>query len=137
MPVGSNQMRHCLIDQNGGNLTVLLYANKALRAGADFKLFEDNSGDSILNFKMAAGDTGVGSHELSISMISNKSKLVWQILCCSLVSTIDSGMVAVQILQNGVPCPMTKSAQWDLTGVPDCRTGEAIPINASLIFLYK
>jgi hypothetical protein len=127
------QGRFCMINQKGGPVSVVLNANNALRAGADF-LFSDQNGAQKGNWKMGAGNSGSANQPLP-APVANKDVLNWQILCCSLHPNVDAGIVEIQIMQDGVSCQMTKPAQWNLQNVPQCRTGQAIPINANLTFL--
>jgi hypothetical protein len=141
MPVEGSQNRFCIIDGGGGDVVIRLQANNALRAGADFVLLASDGQTTRDHWPMAAGDTGSSDHALTkpgvpvSSLDGNTAK--WEILCCSTVPTVDSGAVEVVVLQAGVSCPLTKPAHWDLTNVPACGGGKAIPINASLTFRFK
>jgi hypothetical protein len=138
MPVTGAQNRFCIIDGSGGQVVIRLQANQALHAGGDFSL-EANDGTTIRDaWQMAAGDTGASDHVIGLLPPSlDGNTLRWEILCCSGLAGVDSGAVEVVVLQGGVSCPMTKPAHWDLTDVPDCETGTAKPIRASLTFRLK
>ena len=127
--------RRCIVDSEGGPVTVRLMANNLLRAGADF-LLEDADGEERESWKMTAGIEGESDEELDPppgSLAGNV--MAWEILVCSPDGRIDHGDVDIQVLQRGVPCVMTKPAHRSLEGVPACETNKAVSIKASLGFL--
>lgn len=129
--------RVCSIKASGGDVIVRLQASNALRAGADFVL-RTAAGAERDKWKMEAGDKGAADRRLTGSAITvsslDRNTLTWQILVCSFVPAIQKGIVEVRVLQDGVDCPMTKPARWELAQVPGCEGAEAIPIDASLEF---
>ncbi len=139
MPASSPQRRFCIVNPGGGPITVRLLANNALRAGADFRIVRMKTERKEVRetWKLAAGDTGAGEHEVSLRPRSlDGHVMAWQVLVCSVVPAIDRGTVEIQVLQDGVTCPVTKPAQWGLERVPRCA-GRARPISirGNLTFL--
>ncbi len=89
------------------------------------------------SWKLVAGDTGVGEHEVSLDPRTlDHDVMAWQVLVCSLVPGLDLGVVEIQVVQDGTTCPVTKPAQWALERVPRCE-GRARPVSirGNLTFL--
>jgi len=131
MPDGT-QGRVCTIDRAGGDVIIRLRATNALRAGADFALLGPDGATQRDRWKMATGDTGTSDHTLTspglpVSSLDGNT-LKWEVLCCSTVPGLEQGAADV---------PSIPPAHWDLTNVPNCATGKATPINASLVFRFK
>ena len=138
MPTTGAQKRSCVINAEGGTLSVRLFANNALRAGADFRIVKTVGSAPRETWKMAAGDTGTGIHEVtSNSQTLDGNILAWEILVCAQIPTVDVGAVEIQVHQDGVSCPMTKPAQWSLEEVPACGKKKLKPISirGNLTFL--
>jgi len=139
MAADGSPNRFCIIDGAGGDLVIRLQASSALRAGADFALLVADGQTVRDRWKMAAGDSGSADHPLTGPAIPvsslDRNALKWQVKVCALLG--DSGAVEIVVLQTGVSCPMTKPAHWDLSNVPNCDTGDAVPITASLTFRFK
>ena len=135
------QGRVCTIDRAGGDVIIRLRATNALRAGADFALLGPDGATQRDRWKMATGDTGTSDHTLTspglpVSSLDGNT-LKWEVLCCSTVPGLEQGAADVIVLQSGAACPSIPPAHWDLTNVPNCATGKATPINASLVFRFK
>ena len=138
VPTTGAQKRSCVIDAEGGPLSVQLLANNALRAGADFRIVKTPGSNPRETWKMAAGDTGTDTHEVDTTPDTlDGNILAWEILVCAMIPTIDVGAVEIQVHQDGVSCPMTKPAQWSLEEIPACEKKRVKPISirGSLTFL--
>ena len=138
MPTTAAQKRSCVINAEGGPLSVKLLANNALRAGADFRIVAIAGGTPRETWKMRAGDTGMGSQDVNSSpQTLDGNIMAWEILVCAMISNIDVGAVEIQVHQDGVSCPMTKPAQWSLERVPACdrQVLQPISIRGNLTFL--
>ena len=85
---------------------------------------------------MATGDQGFDEHTVTGPGIPvpslDHNTMTWEILVCSFIPGIDSGVVEIVVRQDGAPCPMTKPARWNLTNVPSCDSGQATPIDSAL-----
>ncbi|HXG44066.1 MAG TPA: hypothetical protein VNJ71_04820 [Gemmatimonadales bacterium] len=131
MPASGPQRRFCIVNPGGGSLTVRLLANQALRAGADFRIVRMKPEKKEVRevWKLVAGDTGVGEHEVKLKPRSLGSNVMaWQVLVCSLIPGVEAGTVEIQVVQDGVTCPVTKPTQWALERVPRCE-GRARPLS--------
>ena len=132
----AKQRRYCIVNPDGGALSVRLQATNALRAGADFKLRPESGQPAVEAWKQAAGDSGSSEHALEIKAKDTEHHVLsWEILVCALVPAIDQGTVEVQVMQDGASCAMTKLAQWQLEGVPGCATNKQDSIKGNLVFL--
>jgi hypothetical protein len=130
MPATGVQRRICIINPEGGNLRVVLLANNALRAGADFRIVKTAGSPPRETWKMAAGDTGAGVHDVATRPDALDGNIIaWEILVCAQVPAIDTGAVEIQIHQDGVTCPLTKPAHWSLEQVPQCQKKKVKPLS--------
>jgi len=121
MPNIENEMRFCIINPQGGPVTIRLEANNALRAVGKFALF-DAGNQPQEQWPMKAGDTGSADFTIQTPPQSLKRMVMtWAVLCCSMLPAVDRGIVSIQILQDGAPCPLTKTALWVLTDIANCQ----------------
>jgi hypothetical protein len=127
--------RYCLVDPAGGPLKVTLSANNGVRVGGKFALRKENA--DLEAWDAATGDRGSTTHEMETAPRDTLHlALQWRLLCCSFIPGADSARIAVEVVQDGVPCPMTKPAQWEPT-VPPCDSDQQRPIVASLVFAER
>ncbi len=139
-PKPGDDVRYCIINPQGGKITVQLQANNALRAPGKFALYPANSDKPSKIWDMAPGDLGSSNHVIEAPSDTLQGyALAWSIGCCSKVSSIPHGMVSISILQDGVPCPLTKPTQWELTNVPNCQDkGNNVIVKTGFLkFLFK
>lgn len=130
--------RYCILNPNGGPITIRISANNALRASGNFSI-QTKSLDNwqvTEQWQQAAGDTGSSDHTVQTAPAALEGKAFAGLInCCALLANADMGAVEIQVLQNGVSLPLTKPMHWNLTGVPNCNSGNAQQFNTSLIFL--
>jgi len=135
MPVEGVQVRRCIVERALGKITVRLAAHHTLQAGAEFRLMSEE-GTTRTSWKLATGSSGSDQKELDIDVSSlQRNALTWEILVCAFSEQAASGVVEVQVLQQGVACALTKEARWSLQSVPACESNHATPIRASLEFI--
>jgi hypothetical protein len=127
--------RTCQINPNGGPVEISLSVNNALISGGDFKIYDFNSGAVNENFKMHTDTSGTNTHQ-SMVMPSNLigQVLSWQILTCSPIIT-NSGILNVEVFQDGNPCSMNPLAMYNLNSVPNCSINQALPVQGGLHFI--
>jgi hypothetical protein len=140
-PKPEDDVRYCIINPQGGQITVQLQANNALRAPSKFALYPPADFDNPREiWDMKPGDLGSSTYPIkAASDTLQGNALAWRIDCCSMEPSIDHGMVSISILQGGAPCPLTKPTQWVLTNVPNCEANEnnVIEKTGFLQFVFK
>ncbi len=126
--------RTCKIDPNGGSVTIKLSVTNALISGGDFRIYGFSDGIVTEQFKLQTGNTG-NAEQVSVQTAANlvNQVLSWEVSTCAPVVT-DSGVVAIEVYQNGNLCPSLPPASYPLTGVPDCASGTALPLHGGLLF---
>lgn len=132
-----NEVIYCMIHQDRGPVSVTLRANNALATGSTFALWESDGTTQRETWKLSAGATGQGTHPIGASvdtLVDNY--LSWSITVCAVHPAVDTGIVEIDVSQDGVSCPLTKDLQWSLKDVPQCdATGDnVIRIQRSLTF---
>lgn len=128
--------RFCIINPNGGTLTVRLYANNMTQSGADF-LLEDSTSMELDSWKAASGAAGHDEHVVKAVVATlSGATLRWEILVCALSPNANDANIEIQVLQDGAPCQLTKPTSWALTDVPTCQSGHTTAIHGSLTFLF-
>ena len=134
----SSEPRRCVLDPEGGPVTVRLEADNLLRAVGAFALY-DATNQKRLSWKMAAGDEGIADKELEgITPSSLKdNKLTLRLRCCSLSPQADKGRLAIQIIQRGSARPLFPLAQWEIKEVPHCEGGQAVELTDRLLFILE
>jgi hypothetical protein len=60
---------------------------------------------------------------------------VGKVNCCAMLPNANMGSVEMQVIQDGVSCPLTKPMHWNLSDVPTCESGNGTSFKTSLIFL--
>jgi hypothetical protein len=139
-PKPENDVRYCIINPRGGQITVQLQANNALRSPAKFALYPAGSNTPTEIWNLIPGDLGSSTYPIKAASDTLQGyALAWRIDCCSMDSAINHGMVSISILQDGAPCPLTKPTQWVLTNVPNCEANEnnVIVKTGFLRFVFK
>ena len=130
-----SQKRHCIIDPQGGEVSLQLKVNNGIRAGAGFNLLlkEDNSIKE--QWRMKTGDDGSDEYVLKLNTkeLSNCG-ITWEILCCSLIPAVESGRAEIVVKQDNDLLPMTKLAAWNISDVPNCSDNKTVSIKSVLIF---
>lgn len=126
--------RNCNISADNGPVQVTLIVNNALISGADFKIYEFSSGTVNETFKLNTDTSGTASYTVTLSASTLIGQVLsWQILTCAPVVT-NSGIVKVQISQNGLLCATTPEASYTLTSVPACSADQSVPVQGGLLF---
>lgn len=126
--------RTCKIDPSGGGVTIKLSVTNALISGGDFKIYGFSDGVVSEQFKLQTGNTGT-AEKVSAQAAANlvNQVLSWEVSSCAPVAT-NSGVVTIEIYQNDQLCPSLPPANYPLTNVPDCASGNALPLHGGLLF---
>ena len=127
-------LRHCTFRKNGSPLTIRMTANNGLRAGGVFALYD--MGKNLLeHWVLAPGDDGAATHILQTPPSQlDGCEMSWRVKVCGFIPSVDSGLIDLEISQNGQACPMAPTAAWNATDVPACESGQVLPKTFSLIF---
>ncbi|MES2002873.1 MAG: hypothetical protein V4450_00025 [Bacteroidota bacterium] len=126
--------RTCKIDPTGGKITIKLSVTNALISGGDFKIYGFSDGIVTEQYKLQTGNTGTVEKDL----VQTAAKLVdqvvsWEVSSCAPLVT-NSGIVTIEIYQNGQLCPSLPTANYTLSNVPNCASGTALPLHGGLLF---
>jgi hypothetical protein len=128
--------RSCKIDPAGGQVTIRLSVNNALISGGNFKIYGLTSGTLTEEFNLQTGTTGLAEQISTLTpAILNGQVLSWMVSTCAPVVT-SSGNVVIEIYQNGQLCPCLPPAIYSLSSVPDCASGNALPLHGGLLFTF-
>lgn len=134
---GTDDPRECIVDPMGGPIEVVLMANNTLRAGGEFAIFPEGEGEARSRWKMAAGDSGSHSHPVDLDVATlDRNRMTWQVLVCAVVESLSSGVVEIQVHQDGVSRPLSKAARWKLQEIPVCSSDRTKRITAKLAFAF-
>jgi len=131
------ETKFCMLNLKKDSVAITLKGEPHLRAGADFKIYDDNK-KSIYHFKLKIenGDSDIHKIDLPLSKI-NKTRLVWQIACCSSNENIFIGKVEIKITQSALPAKVTGSTSYLVNNLPPCRLKGAEKISNNLFFVIK
>jgi hypothetical protein len=125
----------CMITPSEEPVVVTLRATGLIRAGATFWVLDDDGTTVVETWPLAAGDSGSADHSIAGEpKLLNHGWVTWDIEVCSVHPAQDTGTVEVVISQHGVSCPITKPQRWDLTALPQCSSGSAVPIRRGVQF---
>ncbi len=128
------QERICRFDPSGGHLVVRLTANNALHAGGEFGVWDPPAKELWEKWTMLAGVAG--SFDYTIGTPPNQlidAFLTWALVICSHDSSIDQGLVGIEVIQDGKACAIDPTAQYQRK-VPACESGQALHIPDKLRF---
>lgn len=138
MAVSNSAIRFCVVNRNDGPLEVVLTATNTLQSGAKFNVVRPDRSVAE-RFELASGAAGEQQHRLQTPASAlERGGLTWRILCCSMMSQVDRGVIEVSVLQDGVRCPMTADVRYSFVDVPHCeaRQDNTIEQRGSLMFLF-
>jgi hypothetical protein len=125
----------CMITPSQEPVVVTLRATGLIRAGATFWVLDEDGTTIVETWPLAAGDSGSADHTIARApQLLNHGWITWDVEVCSVHPAQENGTVEVVISQHGVSCPITKPQRWDLTGLPQCSTGSAVPIRRGVQF---
>jgi hypothetical protein len=125
----------CMITPSQEPVVVTLRATGLIRAGATFWVLDEDGTTIVETWPLAAGDSGSADHSIARApKLLNHGWVTWDIEVCSVHPAQDTGTVEVVISQHGVSCPITKPQRWDLTALPQCSSGSAVPIRRGVQF---
>ncbi|MGE3800091.1 MAG: hypothetical protein AB7H80_03655 [Candidatus Kapaibacterium sp.] len=127
-------IRYCDINPNGGTLTVTMSANNGLRAGGRFGLYTMGK-ELVEDWSIATGDGGSGTYQITTDVSKlDGYEMAWRTKVCAFLPGVNDGSISVEISQNGKPCKVFPSTEWDATDVPSCESGKLMQKTFSLIF---
>lgn len=134
-------VRYCVLDLQGGQITIKVKANNGLRTGTKFALWEKNAQGDWVKYKeyeLSTGDSGSASVTLDEDVSTlERHGLNWLIQVCSFIPGVENGVIRMSIEQDNGPCQITKPLEWSRTNLQNCETGELKQISSSLQFLFK
>lgn len=137
------------INSSGGPLTITLIINNAIRSGAKFGIWQlDAASNSWVqvaaDLTAATGSTGRASIDLPSSPADLlKQSLTWRINVCASLDPLNSGVLQLEVLQNGARCLITSDRpgatnsnpiQWNVSDVPACSEGRVLPVVGEMRF---
>jgi hypothetical protein len=138
MTISNSAIRFCVLNRSGGPLEVVLTATNTLQAGARFNVVPPD-GSVAEEFRLASGAAGEQRRQLqTAASVLERGGLTWTILCCSILAQVETGVVEVSVLQDGVRCPMTVDARYSFVDVPQCNAprDNVMEQRGSLRFLF-
>jgi len=126
---------YCLLNPNGGPLTVRVTVNNGIRLSATFILWELINGTwgKKEKFTIATKDKGTDEFILSknIDDIENNS-LAWSINSCSLMNQVDRGEFSIKIIQDKKDLWKKESSRL----TPKCSDGKQLKFGSHVIFKH-
>ena len=126
-----------MVHKDGGPVSITLRANSAIAAGRKFSLWNCDGTPHGETWALLAGHVDRTTHPIDLPAETLLGKYVsWSMSVCALRSGVDSGIVELEVSQDGVSCAVTKPLQWSLEDLPLCAaTGDnRITIQRNLAF---
>ncbi len=126
---------YCLLNPQGGAITVQLTVNNGLRTGAVFILWElqNKKWAKKEKFRLTTGDNGIASFTLTEAPanIENDS-LAWSINTCATIPSVSKGDFTITIIQDGIKRWKKKASRL----VPNCSEGKHLTFGSHIIFKH-
>ncbi len=134
-----SKARYCILDANKSSfITIKLYIDRELAAGADFRLYDEGEKEKE-GWKLSVDDGNYKLKTMKTSMLQlHKHSLVWQVLVCGLKKEGGTdGSVKIEVLQSDEPCKMTMPAECKFNNVPPCKMDLPEKYNGALVFIIR
>ena len=130
--------RYCIIQEEGGPVTIKFFVDENLMAGGDFQLIDPQKNITKEHWKMSAENGNFASKRLTGDPLSMHLHTVnWDVLVCSKSPATYEGVVSIALTQAGKNLNLTVSAEYELDNVPPCKVSQTTDFAGKLTFITK
>ncbi len=136
--MASDSSRFCIIEADKGPVRIEVSVDKALLAGGEFRLIDESKQLIIEKVKVTVDDKE--TQRIVISKNPEKlhrEYLVWQFLVCTMIPTIKSGKVYINIFQGNTESHITMPADMSFANILPCKFNSHEKLSGSLSFIVK
>lgn len=126
----------CFINNDFLKISIKLSLSKPVAAGANFKIYKDNTQECIEEIKMNFNNGGYETAPLKTQInLLNRATMSITILTCSTNPLVNDCKFLIEIISGDQKLRVVEPAEFTVTNLPPCKINNPSKINGQITFL--